>query len=343
MDVDKEVTMKANLGRSLPDMLKKSLRGIAFIGIALTSLALIPGQALAAYPDRPIKIYVMAAPGGATDIVARLVAEHMSKTLKQQIIVENQPGGGGTVALSAVAHAKPDGYSLLISTSVVVAAPALYSKLPYDTEKSFAPISQLVTFLNMFVTHPGFPAKQLAEFIPYAKANEVKLASGGIGGNTWVLTMKLNKTAGTKIKYLPYKGIGPALIDLVGGHVDAALGDVAALKQLLAAGKILPIAVTSPKRAPGFPNVPAISEAVPGFEHQGWIGCLAPAGTPKDVVQTLYKAVAAALADPAVRGRMQNDDFGIVGSTPEEFSDFFKKELAEHATVIKATGVKLEQ
>jgi tripartite-type tricarboxylate transporter receptor subunit TctC len=334
--------MRANPKRSLLEMVHRSLLGIGLMGIAVTTFAMIPGQALAEFPERPIKMIVANAPGGATDITARIVAEHMSKTLKQQIIIENQGGGGGTIAFGTIARSKPDGYSLAIATGALTGGGILYSNLPYDTEKSFAPVSLLATFYNIFVTHPGFQAKTLSEFIAYAKTKEVMLGSGNVGGMSWLSTMKLNRVAGTKVKYIPYKGLGPAVVDLVGGHIDMALGDLAGLKQLMAAGKILPVAVTSPKRAAGLPNVPAMSEAVPGFGQEGWIGLLAPAGTPKDVIQKLNKAAVAALADPTIRGRLIADDFGVIGNSPEEFADFIHKDVADVGATVKFTGVKLD-
>jgi tripartite-type tricarboxylate transporter receptor subunit TctC len=310
--------------------------------MAFATFATIPGQALAEFPERPIKMTVANAPGGATDITARIVAEHMSKSLKQQIIIENQGGGGGTIAFGSVARAKPDGYSLAIATGALTGGCILYSNLPYDTEKSFAPVSLLATFYNIFVTHPGFQAKSLPEFMAYAKTKEVMLGSGNVGGMSWLATMKLNRVAGTKVKYIPYKGLGPAVVDLVGGHIDMTLGDLAGLKQLMAAGKILPVAVTSPKRAAQLPNVPAIAEAVPGFGQEGWIGLLAPAGTPKDVIQKLNKAAVAALADPTIRGRLIADDFGVIGNSPEEFADFIHKDVVDVGATVKFTGVKLD-
>ena len=305
--------------------------------------ALLPNAAFAEFPDKPIKMIATAAPGAATDITARTVAEHMSKTLKQQVIVENQGGGGGTIAQATVARAPADGYTLLLTTSVLVAAPALNQNLPFDVEKSFEPIAQIVTFYNMLAAAPAFPPKTLAEFLTYAKANEVSVAGGNIGGQSWIMAKKLDKMAGTKFNYIAYKGTGPAMTDVMGGHVQTVFTDPASMKGLLAEGKVRVIASTAPKRTSGYPNVPTFSEAVPGYEQQGWIGLLAPAGTPKDVVQKLHAAVAAALADPAVRARFVDGDFGIVGSTPEQFAALIKKELVTYGTLIKESGVKFNE
>jgi len=314
----------------------------ALLGVSLALAASLPQAEAAAFPEKPIKIYATAAPGAATDIVARLLAEHMTKSLKQQVLVENQGGGGTTIALGLVARAPADGYTLAVTATAMVAAPFLYSSLPFDVEKSFAPVSQLVTFYNILVANPDFPAKTLPEFITYAKEKTVSLASGNLGGQSWVMTLKLNKMAGTKIKYLAYRGAGPALTDVMGGHVHTSLSDLASMKDLLATGKLRAIAVTTPKRTASLPDVPAFAEAVPGYEQQGWLGMLAPAGTPKDVLQTLHKAVAAALADPVIHKRLTDGDFGIVGSTPDEFAALIKKELVTYGDVIKDSGVKLD-
>ncbi len=305
-------------------------------------LALLPAAASAAFPEKPIKIYATAAPGAATDITARLIAEHMSKTLKQPVVVENQGGGGGTIALQTVARAPADGYTLAYTATAFVASPFLYKKLPYDPQTAFAPISQVVTFYNILVTYPGLPAKTLPEFISYAKSNPVSLGGGNLGGQSWVMLVKLNDMAGTRIQYVPYKGTGPALADVMGGHISSVLSDPASMKGMISEGKVRAIAVTTPKRVAAFPDVPAFAEAVPGYEQEGWLGLLAPAGTPKDVVARLQKAVAEALADPVVKQKMIEGDFGIVGSTPDEFAAFLKKEFAAYGKIIQGAGVTLD-
>jgi tripartite-type tricarboxylate transporter receptor subunit TctC len=310
--------------------------------VSLAIAGMLPTIASAAFPDKPIKIFATAAPGAATDITARLIAEHMTKSLKQPVLVENQGGGGGTIALATVARAPADGYTLALTATAFVASPFLYKKLPYDPETAFAPISQVVTFYNILVSYPGFPAKTLPEFINYAKSNPVSLGGGNLGGQSWIMLTKLNSMAGTRIEYIPYKGTGPALTDVMGGHINSILSDPASMKGQIADGKVRAIAVTTPKRTRAFPDVPAFAEAVPGYEQEGWLGLLAPAGTPKDVVARLQKAVAEALADPTVRQKLLDGDFGIVGSTPDDFAAFLKKEFVSYGNIIKSTGVTLD-
>jgi tripartite-type tricarboxylate transporter receptor subunit TctC len=309
---------------------------------ALTLTFALSGTAHAAYPDKPIKLILPVAPGGATDIVARRVAQHMSTTLKQQVLVENQAGGGGNIAATAVARAPADGYTLLMSATALVAAPYLFNKLPFDADKSFVPVTQVVTFYNLLVTNSGSRFKTLKEYIAEAKDKKVAVGGGNLGGQSWVMTVKLNKMAGTKLEYVAYKGAGPAITDAIGGHIDSVLGDPAALKAFIADGRLRPLGVTTPKRARAFPDVPAISEVVPGYEQEGWIGIFAPAGTPKDAVQRIYQAVAEALADPAIRQKLIDEDFGVVGSTPEEFGALYKRELDAYGKIISDTGVKLD-
>ena len=318
--------------------MQTAMRTFAAVALAL-SLA-----AHAAYPERPIRILLTTAPGAAIDITARLVAEHMSKTLKQQVVVENQPGGAGNVALGQVANAHADGYTLVMSATTYVAAPFLFTRIPYDPVKSFIPVSQLVTFNNVIVTSPQYPAKTIAEFIANAKANPeaVSVGGGNLGGQSWIMTMKLNTMAGITLNYIAYKGSGPALVDAMGGHVNAVLSDPASIKSLVADGKLRPLAVTSQKRTKSFPDVPAIGEVVPGYEQEGWVGLFAPAGTPREVVQVLNTAVKQALADPAIHQRLVDGDFGVVGSTPEEFAAIINRDLAVYGKTIAAAGIKPE-
>ena len=251
-----------------------SNRVVRFTALAFaTTAALVSPATIAAYPERPIRILLTTAPGAAIDITARLVAEHMSRTLKQQVVVENQPGGAGNVALGLVANAPADGYTLAMSATTYVAAPYLFTKIPYDPVKSFIPVSMLVTFNNMLVTGPQSPVTSMADFIARAKANPggVSVGGGNLGGQSWIMTMKLNTMAGIKLNYIAYKGSGPALVDTMGGHTDSAFSDPASIKTLVSEGKLRPLAVTSMKRTKSFPDVPAIGELVPGYDDLGFV------------------------------------------------------------------------
>lgn len=316
---------------------------VAALALGTAAAIAVPQVVWAEYPDKPIRILVPAAPGAATDITARLFAEGIGKVLKQSVTVENQAGGAGNIALGAVARAAPDGYTLAISSTGFVSAPFLFKTIPYDPEKSFEPVSQLVTYYNVLVTRPDFPGKTLADYLARVRSNPggVSLGSGNIGGQAWIMTAKLNKMANININYIPYKGSGPALVDAMGNHLDSVLSDPASLKGLVQEGKLRAVAVTSPKRSRTFPDAPAIAEQVPGYQQEGWIGLFAPAGTPKAVIATLQHAVARVVADPAVRQRLTEGEFGIVGSSPEEFAKFLKGELVTYGGIIK--DAKLER
>jgi tripartite-type tricarboxylate transporter receptor subunit TctC len=321
-----------------------SARRALSLAMLFAMSSLISATAAAEYPDKPIRILATAAPGAATDTTARLVADYMSKALKQQVIVDNQAGGGGNIALGMAARAPADGYTLVITSTGFVAAPFLYSKIPYDAEKSFAPISQIVAYYNVLVTSPGFQGKTLPEYLAYAKAhpNEVTLGGGNVGGQGWIMLMKLNKMADVRVKYLAYKGSGPALVDAMGGHINSVFSDPASLSQQVAEGKLRAIGVTSPKRTKAFPNVPTIGEVVPGYAQEGWVGIFAPAGTPKEIVALLSKTVADAVKDPTVRQRFIDGDFAPIGSSPDEFAALIKSDLATYGKIITDVGIKLE-
>lgn len=325
----------------ISDMFNPFRAGVVFSTIVVLSST---GAASAAYPDRPIKLLATTAPGAAVDITARFIAEYMSRVLKQQVIVQNEAGGGGNIALGMTARAPADGYSLVITSTGFVASPFLMSKIPYDPIKSFAPVSEVITYYNMLVTNPEFPAKNMGEYIAYAKAHpdEVTLGSGPVGGQAWVMTMKLNKQANIGIKYLAYKGSGPAIVDLLGGHIDSVLSDPPSMAGSIKAGKLRVLALTSPHRSKLFPDIPTIAESVPGYEQEGWNGIFAPAGTPSDIVHLLSKTVADALQDPKVKQAFTEADYGLVGSTPEQFAAFIKAQLAVYKDIITSVGVHLD-
>jgi tripartite-type tricarboxylate transporter receptor subunit TctC len=235
-----------------------------------------------------------------------------------------------------------EGYTLAISSTGYVSAPYLFTTIPYDPEKSFEPVSQLVTYYNVLVASPKFPGKSLADYLARARQpGVVSLGSGNIGGQAWIMTAKLNKMADININYIAYKGSGPALVDAMGSHIDSVFSDPASLKGLVQEGKLHALAVTSPKRSRQFPDAPAIGELVPGYEQEGWIGLFAPAGTPKSVLATLHRAVQSVTSDPDARSKLTDGGFGIVGSSPDEFAKFIKGELASYGKIIKDANVKL--
>lgn len=309
---------------------------------ALCSAMTWPSIAAAEYPEKPIRALVTVVPGGATDIIARMISEHMSRTLKQSVLVENQGGAGGTLALTVLARAPADGYTVAFTTPVLSASPYLFKSLPYNPETAFTPVSQLVTFYNMLFTSPNFKAKNIEEFMALAKTTPVSVGGGNIGGLSWILTQKLKTMGNLKLDYIPYKGAAPAIADTIGGTLDTVFTDPASVRGFLATGKLRAIGASTPNRPKAFPSVPAFAEVVPGYEQQSWVGLLAPAGTPKAVIQKLNSAVSLALADPAIQQRMADGDFSIVGSNSDEFAAYLKKEFVSYGTLIKSSGLQPE-
>ena len=313
-----------------------------YLLICLFYLGLQTASAQNTYPYRPIKIVLPVAPGGGTDIVTRNIAQQLSKILGESVIVENKPGAGGNLAAEQVAHAKPDGYTLIVVTASHATNSNLYKKLSYDPVKDFAPISQLTSQPYLFVVNNNVPAKTVKEFIAFAQTNKnTNYASSGKGllGH---LGMEQLKMAGNfDATHIPYKGAGPALIDTVSGHVQSFMPTIVSGLPFAKQGQVRLIAVTSPNRLPSLPNIPTIAESgFPGYEVLGWYGLLAPVGTPKPIITKLYEAVKQALNNPEVKEKMSADGADPVGSTPEQFDEFLNKERVRWAKIIKASGIE---
>ena len=323
-------------------MLRKSL------GAILAAVA--AGFTLAAwdqaYPNRPVRIVVPAGTGGP-DIVARVVAAQLGTQTGQQFIVENKPGANGIIGSDFVAKSPPDGYTLLVYSSGFVINPAVHKKMPYDTEKDFVPVTNLVLSGGLFIAiHPSVPAQTLQEFITLARQPDAKLAYSSPGvGNTWHLAMEVfNSVAGTKIIHVPYKGGGPATAALAAGEVQAMVASPAPLLPHYKSGKVRVLAFTAPTRHPGAPDVPTTAEAgLPAYNVDGgWFGMFAPAATPPEVVDKLYREVNAALQNPQVRERLVALGVQPLGNTPAEFKKFVADELRLHAEMVRIAGLKPE-
>jgi tripartite-type tricarboxylate transporter receptor subunit TctC len=284
--------------------------------------------------------------GGSTDLVARVVAERMGKELGQSIIVENRGGAGGNIGSAAVAKADPDGYTILMGTVATHALnPALYRKMPYDAVADFAPVALLVVVPNVLVVNPDFPAKNVQELIALLKEKpgEYSYASSGNGTPLHLSGELFKSMAGVDMVHIPYKGAGPALIDVMGGHVPIMFDNLPSSTEHIRAGKLRGLAVTTAERAPSMPDLPTIAESgLPGYETYTWNALFAPAGTPKDVIDRLNAAANAAVADPDVQAKLK--DVGAVpkGSTPEELASHVQAELAKWAPVVKASGAQID-
>lgn len=314
--------------------------------LALTGLAALTGIAHAAYPDRPVKLIIPFTAGGATDVIGRTVAHAMSLSMGQQIVVDNKPGAGGAIAAAAVANAAPDGYTLLLgSIGMLAIGPNLRRITSYDAINSFAPISQLTATPNLIVAHPSLRANTLHELIDQARANPGKIAyaSSGVATSTHLSGELFQTMAGIKLVHVPYKGGAQALSDLRAGQILLmfdTMSSVAAIK----AGQLKALAITSDKRSPQLPGVPTVAEAgLPGYRTSSWNGLMAPAGTPRAVVDRLNHEVLKALARPDVRERLMTDGSEVFGSAPAEFGHFIAEENKRWGQLIKDTGIRPEQ
>jgi tripartite-type tricarboxylate transporter receptor subunit TctC len=307
--------------------------------------ALAPAHAQA-WPAKPIHFVVPYPAGGPLDAVARLTGQKVSEALKQPVIVENKPGAGGNIGAQAVAHAAPDGYTILMGAVATQAInPALYASIPYDAAKDFIAVTQLASTPNVLVVHPAVPAATVKEFIAYAKANPGKLSFGsGSTGSAGHLAGELFKSlAAIDMVHVPYKGAAPAMQDLVGGRIQLMFDNLASSLTQVQAGTIRALAVTTSHRTSLAPELPTIAESgLAGFDISTWFGIFVPAGTPADVVEILHVEFRRALAAPEVRQRMLALGAEPVGNSPAQFAAFVKAEAAKYARLVKASGATVD-
>jgi tripartite-type tricarboxylate transporter receptor subunit TctC len=296
------------------------------------------------YPTRPVRIVVPYPPGGGTDVVARTIAQKMTETLGQPLVVDNRGGANGIIGTDLVAKAKPDGYTVLITIASHSINPNLYAKLPYDSN-DLAPVSLLAQYPFVITIHPSLPPKTLKEFIAFAKARpgQLSFASSGNGSGPHLGMELFNSMAGIEMVHVPYKGAGQAMTDLLSGQVPVFLNNFLAGMQMIKAGKLRALAVTSPKRSAAMPDLPTVAEAgVPGYSVIGWYGMFVPAGTPAPISNALLDAAVKALKSKDVNDRLTGEAAEIVASNPQQFAEFLKVEQDKWAGVIKKAGVRIE-
>ena len=314
-------------------------------GAAVMAIAAATAMAQQSYPARAIRLVVPSAPGGGTDITARIMAPRLSEYLGQQVVVENRAGAATMIGGEVVARAAPDGYTLLMGISTLAINAAMFRKVPYDALKDLAPISQVVTLSNVLVTHPSLPARNVKELVAFAKTrpNQLNFASAGLGTNPH-LTMELFLSmTGTRMVHVPYKGSGQGIIDVLAGHVPVMMPAVPTALQYIKAGRLRAHGVSGAKRSSAAPEIPTLAEAgVPGYEATQWFGILAPAGTPRAIVERWHRETVRALKDPEVRDRLVADGADPVGSSPEEFAVYLRSETVKWAKVVKDVGIKPE-
>jgi len=316
----------------------------AVLGVVL--LAFSTSASAQQYPNRPIRFVVPFAPGGSTDTLARTIGQKLTDALQQQVVVDNRSGANGNIGMEIVAHAAPDGYTILLGYIANLGiGPGLYAKLPFDPVRDYAPITQLASSPNILAVHPSLPVKSLRELIAYAKTNPKKLnfASSGVGSIGHLTGELLNRSAGVDMMHVPYKGSGQAVIDLLGGQVQMMFSGMSSVMQHIKAGKLRALAVTGAQRSPAVPDVPTIAESgFPGFEATAWYGVLATARTPKTIVNRLHDEIVRALALPDVKERLNNVGFELVGGTPDEFAVFIKSEIAKWTRVVRDAHISAE-
>ena len=325
---------------------RNRISGLIAAGLSLL-LAPSIGAAQAAYPNKPIRLVVGFAPGGSTDIVARIVAQRLSERLGQNVLVENKAGAGGTIGTDSVAKALPDGYTLTLgTTSTHAIAPGAYSKLPYDPMADFTQISLVAVTPYLLVVNPQVKANNLAQFVTLVKAQAGKLnyASAGNGTATHLAMEMLKDAAGIDLLHVPYRGNAPADLAILGGEVQAVFGSMPALLQNTKAGKVRPLAVGTLVRSPALPDVPTVAESgYPGFEASLWLGIMGPANMPRPIVERLHKELVAIVATPEFKAAMDaNGAEALSSKSPDEFRDLLRGQIAKFVKITKALAIKLD-
>jgi tripartite-type tricarboxylate transporter receptor subunit TctC len=311
--------------------------------IAVAALALAAGLAVAqSYPAGPLRVIVPYPPGGGTDFLARAIAQKLNESWNQPVLVDNRGGANGTIGTALAAKSAPDGHTMLIVPIGFAVNPSLYRNLPFDTVRDFLPVTQLASNPSVLAVHPSLPPRTVKELVALLKArpNEINYASSGNGSTPHLATELFKLMTGTRMTHVPYKGGGPATIDVVAGHVPVYIMSPVQAAPHLRSGRLRALAVTGVKRDPAFPDLPTIAEAgVPGYAMMNWYGLLVPAGTPRPAANRLHAEIVRILHLPEIKDRLATEGATVVGSTPEEFSVFLKEEIAKAARIVKAAGM----
>jgi tripartite-type tricarboxylate transporter receptor subunit TctC len=323
------------------------MKSFVAYAVGVAALLCTPQAAVAAeYPTRPVTLVLAFAPGGPSDVMARIFGKKLEQVIGQPVVIENRPGAGGNVAAELVARAPADGYTLLLGNTGILAANAsLYKKVNYDPVRDFAPITLVGSQPNVVYVHPSVPARSLADLIALAKASPGKInyATGGHGTSPHLAGELLKTEAKIDIVHVPYRGTGPALQDVLAGHVQMGISSIAPIGAHVKSGALRPLAITGLKRTALLPDVPTIAElAMPGFDATSWHALVAPAGTPKDVIATLHRGMMATLHDPEVHKALTNLGMDVAGNTPDELAAYIKSEGPKWTAIVKASGATLD-
>lgn len=323
-------------------------RRLTAAALGLMAVLALPHAALAqpAYPNKPIRLIVPFTPGGVTDTSGRLIAEQLSKRLGQQVIVDNKPGASGNIGTQMAATAEPDGYTLVLGfDGTLVINPHVFPKMPFDTVRDLAPVGKIGDAVLILVAHPGLAAKTLRDVLDLSKKQSAGLSYGtsGTGGTPHIAGELLKMRTGANLVHVPYKGGGQAMTDVMGGNIPLVYTAIAGAVQHVKGGKLHPVAVSSAQRSRALPDVPTFIEAGVGdFDVSSWVGLLAPAKTPRPIIDRLNTELNAVLADPDVRERLNNLGIAATPGTPEKFGDDIRRDLGRYGPVVKAAGIKAE-
>lgn len=324
------------------------VRSLPYMRAALAASALIPfgvqGQP-SAFPSKPVRIIVPVAPGGGIDLIARAIAPKLGETLGQSVLVDNRGGNAMVIGTALVAKATPDGHTLGLNNTNLAANASLRRTLPYDTLRDLAPISLLATQPSILVVHPSLPVRTVADLIRLAKARpgELTYGTGGSGTSLYLAAALIGASAGIEMLHVQYKGAGPVLTDLVGGHLQVAVPTLGPALPFVTADRLRALGVTTSQRLPALPKVPTIGESgLPGYEFTTWYGMTAPAGTPTSVVTTLHAALVRTVADPGVGGGLMKQGLQPVTNTPTEFAAYLKAEVDKWAKVVRLAKIPVE-
>jgi tripartite-type tricarboxylate transporter receptor subunit TctC len=320
-------------------------RRFLHLAAGIAALPLLPGVASAqAYPTRPIHLIVPVPAGGTFDIVARLVAQSLSERLGQPIVIENRSGAGTNIGTAVVAHATPDGYTLLLAGSPGAINATLYTNLDFSFARDIAPIASIERAPLIMAVNPAFPAKNVAEFISYARSNpgKINMGSGGVGSTGHVAGELFNLLAGLTIAHVPYRGEAPSVTDLLGGQVQVMFSTPGSVMNFVKAGTLRALAVTASKRMDVLPDVPALAETLHDYDAVSWAGIGAPAGTPAEIIDKLNRETTAALADPVLKGKLAEFGAIVMTGSPADFGKFIAAEIDKWGKVVKSANLKPE-
>jgi tripartite-type tricarboxylate transporter receptor subunit TctC len=313
-------------------------------GLVLACVIAGPAMAQADYPNKPIKWIVPYPPGGTTDLLARLMGQYLSTRLGQQVVIENRAGGGNNIGTEQAVRAPADGYTILLVNPANAINATLYQKLPFNFLDDLLPVAGIVRVPNVMTVTKNFPAKTVAEFIAYGKANpgKINMASSGAGTSVHLSGELFKFMTGVDMKHVPYKGAGPATVDLIGGQVDVLFDNMPSIISHIRSGSVRALGVTSAQRSPAMPDVPTVADTVPGYEASAWFGVAVPEGTPAAAIARLNREVNAALADPVMKAKLADLGGVPIAGTPEQFWAIHRMETEKWAKIVQFSGAKVD-